>query len=209
MKHGVTVFLMLVLTAVPCRLCRAVELEVTPLVGYTFGGSFEESFSGTDLELREGISLGATIGFPLDQGRQFEFYYSRQSTELEADGSILSDEVLFDIDVHYIQIGGTYTWHDEGTVRPFVVGTLGVTHFDPEPSGLSSRTRFSLGLGGGAKAYITERFGVRFEGRGFATLVDDDGGGAVFFSSPGGLSVAVSSNVFAQFVFNAGVFFRF
>lgn len=109
MKHGVTVFLMLVLTAVPCRLCRAVELEVTPLVGYTFGGSFEEGYTGTDLDLEEGISLGAAIDFPLDQGRQVEFYYSRQATELEAGGGIPTDEVLFDIDVHYIQIGGTYT----------------------------------------------------------------------------------------------------
>ncbi|NLW67200.1 MAG: outer membrane beta-barrel protein [Bacteriovoracaceae bacterium] len=209
MKHGVTVFLMLVLTAVPCRLCRAVELEVTPLVGYTFGESFEEGYTGTDLDLEEGISLGAAIDFPLDQGRQVEFYYSRQATELEAGGGIPTDEVLFDIDVHYIQIGGTYTWRDEGELRPFIVGTLGVTHFDPEPSGLSSRTRFSLGLGGGAKAYITERFGLRLEGRGFATLIDDDGGDSVIFSDPGGLSVVVSSDIFAQFVFNFGVFFRF
>ncbi len=199
----------LFLAVAPLKLCHAVGLELTPLVGYTFGGSFEESYSGTDLDLDEGVSLGAALDFPLGQGRQVELYYSRQPTELQADGALLSEEVLFDLDVHYIHIGGTYTWHDEGRVRPFVVGTLGVTHLDPEPSGLDSQTRFSLGLGGGARAFVTERFGLRFEGRGFVTLLDDDGGGTVIFSDPGGLSVAVSSDFFAQFVFNAGVFFRF
>ncbi len=206
MKQGGMALLFFFLTAVPCR---AVELEITPLVGYTFGGSFEEGYSGADLDLEEGMSLGAAIDFPLDEGRQIEFYYSRQPTELEADGELFLDrEALFDIDIHYIQIGGTYTWRDEGAVRPFIVGTMGVTHLDPEPSGIDSRTRFSLGLGGGARAYITERFGVRLEGRGFATLIDDDGSG-VFFSGPTGLVVSVSSEIFLQFVFNAGVFFRF
>lgn len=209
MKPGWMVAMSLILAAVPLNLCRAVELEVTPLVGYTFGGSFEETYSGTDLDLDEGVSLGAAIDFPLGQGRQVELYYSRQPTELQADGPLLSEEALFDLDVHYIHIGGTYTWHDEGPVRPFVAGTLGVTHLDPEPSGLDSRTRFSLGLGGGARVFATEHIGLRFEGRGFVTLIDDDGGGTVFFSDPGGLSVAVSSDFFAQFVFNAGVFFRF
>ncbi len=88
------------------------------------------------------------------------------------------------------------------------MGTLGVTLFDPKPSGVDSLTRFSLGLGGGARAFISERLGLRFEGRAFATLVENRGGGAAF-SSDEGLSVAVSSDLLVQFVFNLGAFFRF
>ena len=39
----------------------------------------------------------------------------------------------------------------EGKLRPFVVGTLGVTYMAPKGAGLDSVTKFSLGLGGGAK----------------------------------------------------------
>lgn len=88
------------------------------------------------------------------------------------------------------------------------MGTLGVTLFDPKTSCVDSLTRFSLGLGGGARAFITERLGVRSEGRAFATLVENRGGGAAF-SSDEGLSVAVSSDLLVQFVFNLGAFFRF
>lgn len=208
MKQGWIIFLSFFLAIIPCGFCRAFELEITPLVGYTIGGTFEESYSGTDLDLQEDGSLGLAVDFPLDQGRQIEFYYSRQATRLEADGGIVPDNLLFDIDVHYIQLGGTYTWHDKGMLRPFVVGTMGVTHLDPEPSGIGSHTRFSLGLGGGARAFIARNIGLRLEGRGFATLIDD-GGGGVIFRDPGGLSVAVSSDILFQFVFNAGIIFRF
>lgn len=84
MKTGRILAVSLILAAAPLKLCHAVELEVTPLVGDTFGGSFEESYSGTDLDLDEGVSLGAALDFPLGQGRQVEIYYSRQPTELRA-----------------------------------------------------------------------------------------------------------------------------
>ncbi|MFY9398397.1 MAG: hypothetical protein WAR22_08550 [Desulfomonilia bacterium] len=206
-KSLLTIGCTIALAAGPCLHSDAVELEVAPLVGYALGGQFEESPDGADLDLDEAATLGLAVDFPLDEGRQIELYYSRQPTRLEADGEPSFEGAAFDIDVHYLQLGGTYTWHDQGTFRPYVAGSLGVTYLDPEPSNVDSLIRFSLGLGGGVRAFITERLGLRLDGRAFATLVENQGGGAAF-SSDEGLSVAVSSDILVQFVFGLGVFFR-
>jgi opacity protein-like surface antigen len=178
--------------------------EITPFGGYQFGGEFAGLDADIGLELDEDVSYGLMVDIDLDPERQVEIYFSRQETQLTYDEGDFSGTSLFDIDVSYYHVGGTYLW-DEPIVKPFVVGTLGITHLDPDPPGLSSETRFSMSLGGGVKVMPTEHVGVRLEGRGFATFVDSST--SVFYGD--GLSVYFSGDVFWQFQFSAGLVFRF
>lgn len=192
------------------EVCQARQWEVSPLIGYTFGGSFEEEDSGTDLDINESPSVALAIDMEYEPDSQIEFYYSRQSTELEVDGDFLtgtSDDTLFDLDVHYLQIGGTYMWQEKvNGFQPYVAGGLGITHFDPRDSSYDPATRPSLSLGLGARYWLTDHVGIRAEGRGFATLFN---GGGSAFSNTEGLTIIVNSNVIGQFVVSTGLFFDF
>jgi opacity protein-like surface antigen len=145
------------------------------------------------------------LDFKQSDVSQIELYYSRQATRLSKTGSPFTGTPLFDLDIDYIHIGGTALM-GEGKLKPFVVGTLGVTYMSPKGEGLDSATKFSLSLGGGAKILLTDHIGLRLEGRWFGTFFD--GSGQAFCSS-GQCLIKVQGDVFSQFVANAGIIFAF
>ncbi|HQG30614.1 MAG TPA: hypothetical protein PLA83_01690 [Deltaproteobacteria bacterium] len=215
MERGFAVICAVVL-AFTSHVCHAGKWQISPLAGYTYGGAFEEEDTGTDLNIEESPSLALAIDAEYEPDSQIEFYVSRQATEFKADpddddetGLALfpAGETLFDLDVYYIHIGGTYMWQERvNDFQPYIVGTLGVTHFVPRNSDYDPATRPSISLGLGARYWITKHVGLRAESRGFATLFN--GSGSVFSNSEG-LSIRVRSDAIGQIVANAGVFFEF
>jgi hypothetical protein len=196
-----------ILLACTSQVCHARQWEVSPLVGYTFGGHFEEEDTGTGLDIKESPSVALAVDVEYEPDTQIEFYYSRQATKLKADGDLFSDDTLFDLDVHYIQIGGTYMWQEkENGFQPYIAGTLGVTYFDPRDSDYDPAIRPSMSLGLGTRFWITQHIGIRAEGRGFATFFNSSGS---VFSNSEGLTIHVKSDAIGQFVFNTGIFFDF
>ncbi len=197
--------IVLIAAAVPGYIYAA-DFEITPFAGYTWGGEFQDSTTGTKLSVDEKASYGIMLDFKQTDDSQIELYLSRQATRLQAKQSnAFTSTPLFDLDIDYIHIGGTYGT-DSGKVKPFIVGTLGVTHFVPKGEGLDSATKFSLSLGGGARIFFTDRIGLRLEGRWFGTLFD--GSGQAFCSS-GQCLIKVQGDLFSQFVANAGVIVTF
>lgn len=184
------------------------EYELTPFLGYRAGGGFEEFPLGPDLDIEQSSSYGLILDIPLGGGgSQLEIMWSRQSTELDAGGPLVSLP-LFDIDIDYFHVGGVYNWgYEEDKIRPFVLGTLGVTLLSPEPSSLDSETNFSAGFGGGVKVFASDHVGFRFEGRGYLTFLDSTGSG--IFCGPSGCLVGVSSDVLGQFEGRAGLIIAF
>jgi hypothetical protein len=180
-------------------------LELTPFAGFRFGGSFEDNTTGLDLDVDEGESFGLILGFPASYESDYELFYSLQKTELQGDG-LFAGEPLFDLDIHYLHLGGTYLFPGE-KVRPFASGGLGLTYFSPDRPGVDSEIYFSLSLGGGAKIPISKRLGLRFEGRGFLTILPDDTD--IFCVSSGGAACAVrvQGDVFGQVELLAGISF--
>jgi hypothetical protein len=218
MERGFAVIIAVVV-ALTSQVCNARQWEISPLIGYTFGGTFQEGDTGTKLDIKESPNVALAIDAEYEPDTQIEFYFSRQATKLkadldadseddpEADIFLSSGETLFDLDVYYIQIGGTYMWQEkENGFQPYIVGTFGITHFVPRDSDYDPATRPSLGLGLGARFWLTQHIGLRVEGRGFATLFNS--GGTVFSNSEG-LSIHVKSDAIGQIVANAGIFFDF
>ena len=184
------------------------RFELTPFAGYQFGGEFELEGSDTELELDEAQSFGLILNMDIDADRQYEFYYSRQETELDNKGLFLNEPVL-DLDVEYLHVGGTVAFAGD-SVRPYVVGTIGLSRFDPQASGLDSETFFSFSFGGGAKFFADKRVGLRLEGRFFATLIDSD---SEIFCRSGAdtnfCAVKVDGDLLLQWQGMAGLVFRF
>ncbi|HEY6097019.1 MAG TPA: outer membrane beta-barrel protein [Candidatus Deferrimicrobium sp.] len=180
-------------------------LEITPFAGYAIGGNFEDNTTGATLDVKEGGSFGLVLDLPDTPETQYELFYGFQRTKVTGGGT-LGGDTLFDLDIHYLHLGGTYMFPGR-TVRPFLSGGLGGTHFVPHGSGMNRKTYFSLSLGGGAKIPISGHVGLRFEGRGFLTILPDTT--EVFCVSSGGAacSVRVKGDVLGQVLLMAGITF--
>jgi len=180
-------------------------LEITPYAGYTIGGSFTDNATGASLDVQEGGSFGLVLGLPDTPETQYELFYGVQRTKVTGGGTF-GGGTLFDLDIHYLHLGGTYLFTGE-KVRPFVSGGLGATHFVPSGSGMNAKTYFSLSLGGGVKVPISGHVGLRFEGRGFMTILPDST--QIFCVSSGGAAcnVKVQGDVLGQILLMAGITF--
>jgi len=180
-------------------------LEITPYAGYTIGGSFTDNATGASLDVQEGGSFGLVLGLPDTPETQYELFYGVQRTKVTGGGTF-GGGTLFDLDIHYLHLGGTYLFTGE-KVRPFVSGGLGATHFVPSGSGMNAKTYFSLSLGGGVKVPISGHVGLRFEGRGFMTILPDST--EIFCVSSGGAAcnVKVQGDVLGQVLLMAGITF--
>ena len=180
-------------------------VEITPYAGYAIGGNFEDNTTGTRLDIREGGNFGLVLDLSDSPETQYELFYGFQRTKVTGGGTFGGDP-LFDLDIHYLHLGGTYMFPGE-KIRPYIAGGLGATHFVPNGSGLNPKTFFSLSLGGGAKIPISNRVGLRLEGRGLLTVLPDTT--EIFCVTSGGAAcrVSVKGDVFGQFLLMAGITF--
>jgi hypothetical protein len=180
-------------------------LEITPFLGYSVGGSFDDNTTGANLDVREGGSFGIVFDLSDSPDTQYELFYGFQRTKVTGGGTF-GGETLFDLDLHYLHVGGTYMFTGE-KVRPYIAGGLGATHFVPHGSGMNPKTYFSLSLGGGAKIPISDHVGLRFEGRGLLTVLPD--ATEIFCVSSGGAAcrVSVKGDVLGQVLLTAGITF--
>lgn len=185
----------------------APRFEITPYAAYRVGGTFDDKNSDASLELRESSAWGLVVNGRVQADTEWEFLYSRQSTEIAASG-LASPQALFDIDVDFLHFGGTYLFDGE-RVRPFVALTVGATRFSPGLPGFSARTYASASLGAGWKFRVGEHVGLRLEARGFGTLIDSSS--RLFCASDGGGAclIVARGEVLYQWEARAGISVRF
>jgi hypothetical protein len=184
------------------------KFELTPFAGYRIGGSFEEKDGAGRVELNDSNAQGIMFNIKANPNGQYEFLYSRQSTDARTEGFLANDPTI-DLDVETFHFGGTYLFDGENT-RPFLALTLGVTQFDPGITDSDSESYFSASLGGGVHLNATKRLGVRLEARAFTTFVEDDSN--IFCVSSGGAGgclIQVDGRMLTQWEARAGLVFRF
>jgi len=180
-------------------------VEIAPFIGHRFGGSFEDSTNAIGFEVADAASYGLLIDFDLEPNKQIEVYMSRQNTQLSTNDPLFTPNPLFDLTIDYYHIGGLYMLPEGDRVRPFVMGSFGLTRMTPKPAGLSAENRFSLSLGGGAKIFFTKNLGMRFDVRGIYTALDSSS--EVFCS--GGCTIKLTSSGFVQTDISAALMMRF
>ena len=197
--HLLTICLLLIGSSF--NLAAESEFEFTPFTGYRFGGTLEDDQTDRTLDFDEASDWGFTLSQPASDTTRYEFLYSHQDTSL-ADSTDPNN--AFDLAVHYIHMGGTVDVYQD-RFTPYFSGGLGMTYMNPGQRGYGDETRFSLSVGGGLKWYPTERLGIRFEMRGYSTLVNSSS--SLFCDN--GCDLQISGDAFPQFETNLGLIFRF
>jgi hypothetical protein len=202
----------LIFAALPSA-ARSQTIEITPVVGYRFGGSVEAasgsgsgSQSSVELEVDDAAAFGVQLGYRIGEG-EIELLYARQETQLQT-AALFTGAPVFDLALETWQIGGSYLFgDDDARARPFVAVGLGLTRLLPEPSGLSDETRFSASFGAGVKLWLGRHFGIRLEGRGFFTVLDSDS--RTFCGSASGCVIHTTGSELSQAEARAGLILRF
>lgn len=173
----------------------AAGVEVTPTVSYRSDG-YDLSpqplvcvaiFRDCQLvaEADDGPAFGVVVGFDLRPGWQLEVLASRRDSDLQ----VLSTAVPIndpptpierrsesDLTVTHLQAGLARTW-GEGTVRPFGGVAAGVSRLETDAAGPISEDAFSASAGAGVKVDLSNRLGLRLEGRGWWVDLPEHAGG--------------------------------
>ena len=147
------------------------EFEITPFIGYQFGGSVDVTYQG----LRESVSIkdttnwGLMLNLGISDAMQLELLYNTQDTK--ADASIVDDSLDLNIDYWQLSLLWDFNPYDDD-FSPYLVFGLGGTWMRPD--GFSSVSRFSGNIGGGVKYFFSDRIGIRAEGRFYGTYINSD-----------------------------------
>jgi opacity protein-like surface antigen len=149
---------------------QAQSVQITPFVGYAFGGSVRDTVLEESRSFDAALDYGGTLSFPMSEHWRFELLYSRQATKLA--GGLGSS---FDVTIERY-MGGFQEEKGEGNVRWFGTVWFGATRFVPGLGGYDSETKFGAGVGLGVKTFPAKNVGLRLEARGFYTLVKGEGG---------------------------------
>lgn len=186
------------------------RLSVTPSVGYTFGGEFEDEAATASVEVEDAAHWGLIVNLRESANTQWEVFYARQQSEAEI--TVLPVGIpagTVDLDVQYLHVGGTFV-ADGGRARPFLAATVGATRFDPDPLSFDSENFFSVGLGAGWQFAPTERLGLRLESRVLGTFLRSD---SKLFCQTGPdeniCAISATGDVYWQLQASLGVVFRF
>lgn len=180
---------------------QAQGVEITPFGGYRFGGDFFEIVTGQPVDTDGAPAVGAIVDIPLGNGFQIEGLFTHQETHVTVQ-TPFGPSARWRVTVDHFQ-GGALQEYSEGRVRPFAIGTLGLTRY---AGGGDSEMRFSLGAGGGVKLFPTSRVGVRLNGQVSATFVYFDA--RVGACSPGICFFGIDTDIVWQVEFSTGLIVR-
>jgi Outer membrane protein beta-barrel domain len=150
----------------------AAAVELTPLVGVRFGGSFNNDCycyqNQPSLNLDSSASYGAELDIPFARGPYaLELYFSHQNTTLEG-GQYLQPQI-HDMDVNVIHVGVSAAMPtNDKNFSWLIIASGGATVFDANSY---SQTYPSLGLGVGMRWMANEHIGLRADLRGIFTFL--------------------------------------
>ena len=183
----------------------AQKIEITPFYGYGFNGKFT-AYQG-DLNIRNDAVYGGTLDITIQPGLQVEFFYSRSDTRIDFIEWRGPTYKLTDLSVNYFQLGVVRHAMKKDNIIVYGTGSLGATLFSPtgqpydESDGGTEENYkyqdswlFSLTLGGGAKVFLSDRIGLRFEGR-ILMPITWGGGGFMVGSGGGGFYLGGGSAI--------------
>jgi opacity protein-like surface antigen len=188
--------LIVALMLAPTAAWAAGGAELTPQVGYMWGGTQEFIGSGLyplggDLHANANVTYGGTLGFAIRPGYDFELSYHYQSTDLlirpNGQKSFKGD----DLTTQYFLLQGARNLPAKGKAAPFVLGGVGMVSYNAYNT---SKNFLAFDFGGGVKMAINPKVGLRLQVRGLLPVQWFSTG--VYFGTGGsGVSVSGSSSL--------------
>jgi len=159
-----------------------------------------------DLQIDDVLNYGLGVDITMKRGIQLELLWISEQTHVklkEYPSGFTKD--LFDMNVHYFQIGAVQEM-GRGKTRPFIAFTIEPRVLDAKDATLSDEWLASLTFGGGGKFDLSKSIGIRLQARILVPLIFSGGG---MWCGTGGCGVGVGSwTPFVQFDLTAGVYIR-
>ena len=119
--------------------------ELTPFVGYTYGGRLFADQTGLAENVRaeSSANFGGNFAIPIGyEGFKIELMVNRQPTRLVAGSGLFSpSDRIADFDVTYYHAGLIIPFSQSRAATPYVVLSAGVANLDPKISGTTSENR--------------------------------------------------------------------
>ena len=160
-------------------------------------------YTGTALDIDGAATVGGVVDVFVDRGLSFSFVYAHQDAEIETVDSWGRATEFGRLSVDHWHAGGTQEF-GTGAVRPFLLGTIGLSRFGAPGD---SELRFSTAAGGGVKLMPTRHLGVRLDGRVYAVFMN--GWTSAGVCGGAGCLVGVDVSVIWQAEFTAGLVLAF
>lgn len=185
------------------------KYEFSLFLGSRFGGNIALNTPDVDyLKINPSLNWGVNAGARVAPHLFGEFMWNRQTTTLSAHDIPTNQLVPLTNHAHLDMYQGSllYEIWASSRIRPFVVGGIGVTHFDSKGI-LSFDNRFSYNLGGGVKYLFAPPLALRAELRWSPSRTTSS---STVFCDPflGCFTTSVSSHA-EQWQANIGIEFRF
>ena len=207
----VKVGLVLVLAlAAGSSVAQAKDNALTLYAAYRDGGSFTDVNSGNKLHIEASSAGSFSLDLRLDASRQLQFFVSRQNSQMGTAQATVTPPgspvpAKLPMRMTYLHVGGTSFLEGAIGQGVYLVGGLGATLFEPGVDGFENELRPSINLGIGYQLPLGESVALRFEARGYATLVNSDSG--VFCS--GGCVIAIKGDTVTQGDVQIGLSLRY
>ena len=187
-----------------------IGVEVTPTFGYMFGGKLR-GYNG-EIDVGDAFSYGVTVSKEVAPGTLAEFSWSGMHAESRLrDFYDFTTDENFDMKVNYYLLGVTQYWQaGSDNIFPYGLMSLGASSHEVSNSvniANSTEWLFSMGFGLGAKIFLSERIGIRLQGR---FLMPVMWGGVNLWCGTGGCGTGVSvTSGMLQGDLTGGLIFKF
>lgn len=186
------------------------KFEVQPFAGYKWGGgaNVAGNYLGVSrINIDSSLAYGVTATFNPAENLGVEFLWNRQPTNASASysgGGTYPTKVGVTLDQFHGDFLFSFAGHGS-KVEPFVLFGVGAT--DMHGAG-SSTTKFSFGVGGGVKYFVSKHIGFRAQARYTPTYLYSTNGG-VWCNWWGACWVVPNDHFLQQGDVTGGIIFRF
>ena len=172
----------------PSKGYRGGTVEISGFGGWFFGGSFPAGSNAlftNKVDIDDHAIYGGRIGWNITDVFEPEIFYSRTDTHFVS----TRNDVLFgpsgtnlgDLTIDYALGLMTFNFGKWRWV-PYASVGMGAARLDPDVCKVrkqpctnpSADWRYTVSVGGGVKTFFTRNFGMRFDGRYYGTLLDND-----------------------------------
>jgi hypothetical protein len=179
----------------------------SPYSGFRLGGSL--SVREGDLTFNGAPIFGAQLDYRVRRDATVAFLVDYQPTTVRIRERGEPTVDLWDINVVYFQVGGTFEVLKQAGPIPFLLGTLGMSMFDPASGSANNASEYGMAgiFGGGVKVpFRSGRMALRLQGR--VLLNNLLIGGGSLWCSPSGCYGGVGGPIGpVQFDFGGGLTF--
>ena len=141
----------------------AQRIEIIPFAGYETSAKMN-SIKGP-FRINDGMDFGASIALGRN-AYKIELSYSRLASTLYFTDNTVAEpvsEFVSEVAVHNILIGGLLEFFQGDPVVPFLRVGLGSTYYQMLNSDTEDERVMNFNISGGAKLYLSEHFGFRFQ----------------------------------------------